>query len=169
MVLSWMWAITLNQPNAALVAAGKREFIDMWWSRPDVIGQRIAIHVRNRPITKATADRLYPDVVHLLGSRWDEKLTGYGMVVCTVVVAGIHRVIARKWKCVELEGIGMISPRPFGNFRKGRRIWRLVDAEPVSPPLHAQGCQGLWWWEPGKIVSRNTYGLSKRGANGRFS
>lgn len=147
-----MYALTIHQPWASLIAIGRKRFETRDWHPPKwLIGQRIAIHAAKKPVSA-------PDL------RWAELL-GFselplGAVVGTAVVAGVyqcgvfynagthqgHAILEALEGSVSLPE-GYIPHDPFGDYSVGRWAWLLTEVEPLEPPVEVRGSQGLWKWE----------------------
>jgi len=153
-----MYALTLTQPWATLVAIGaKAAETRSWYLGPNPrgratqpLGVRIAIHaamgfpraaqdlVATEPFLSALRAE-YPgmDPAGIVG------LLPRGEVIATVVV--LH--------CITVEHFAK-SPhltaqeRAFGDYSPGRFAWRLWDVQRLPQPVAARGYQRLWTWNP---------------------
>ena len=87
-----MYAITLWQPWASLIADGVKKQETRSWAPPKhLIGERIAIHAAKRKLTKAELRELPSMIHHDISARyghfWEEDVP-YGAVVATVEFGG---------------------------------------------------------------------------------
>ena len=153
-----MYAITLWQPWASLIAAGIKVQETRNWAPPHwLIGQRIAIHAAKRRPTKALLKDL-PQVIHddmcmyaRYGHDWVDNIP-YGAVVCTAKFFGVAQIVGTKEPGKESlaavrVGTGehiRIFPDPYGDYSVGRYIWGLQHIQKKRHPVPMAGKQGLW-------------------------
>ena len=152
-----MYAITLWQPWASLIADGVKKQETRSWAPPKhLIGERIAIHAAKRKLTKAELRELPSMIHHDISARyghfWEEDVP-YGAVVATVELGGACRVIGKD-KAWGLEGRRIYTNEPcrlfsdiYGDYSVGRIIWWLKDIEKFQEPVPAAGKQGFWDWK----------------------
>lgn len=151
-----MYAISLWQPWASLIAEGVKVQETRSWSPPHwLIGQRIAIHAAKRRVTKKLLKHL-PKEIHdpmIKAYGWDWLSTmPYGAVICTAELFGVARIVdnesddqgslpAIRVKTGEQVAI---VPDPYGDYSAGRYIWGLQHIKKTVPPIPMAGKQGLW-------------------------
>ena len=151
-----MYAITLHQPWASLIALGLKTVETRSWPAPArLVGQRIAVHAGKRLVRR-------PDdaIERELRARWGENwrvIIPTGAVVATAVLSGMARV-----KCVDpmtghavhddstevgcAVGTGRTPIDPWGDFSAGRWLWFLDDVAALPDPAPAVGRQSFWRW-----------------------
>ena len=154
-----MYAITLWQPWASLIADGVKKQETCSWAPPKhLIGERIAIHAAKRKLTKAELREL-PSMIHhdmsvRYGHFWEEDVP-YGAVVATVELAGACEIKGPLLTpergllghhCHTNEPCRVYSDI-YGDYSVGRIIWRLKDIEKFQEPVPAAGKQGFWDWK----------------------
>ena len=138
-----MKALTIQEPYATLIAAGRKTIETRSWPPPaSLIGQRIAIHAGKQlwvPMKEVGLSEVH-----------------HGMVVATARLMRAVQVF--DWTCPEgvgcfaifkqpEGGTGAIPVDPYGDFSVGRWLWMLDDVQAYGVPLPAKGRQGLWNWE----------------------
>jgi len=164
-----MMALTVWQPWATLVAIGAKPYEFRGWQPPQwLVGQRLAIHAGARPVKAREvsdlvkrlrgdgdnpclrADIALPVLERVLAAFSKSPDTLWGTsealtlpqshILCTAVVGPGKRGDL----CAAEFGIyaGNDSDRE-GTFNWG---WPLTDIQPLEPPVHAKGAQGLWDW-----------------------
>ncbi len=136
-----MKAITVHQPWASLIAAGRKRYETRSWAPPDALrGQRIAIHA-GLGFTYFTRHTIIGMTMRSLhGPAWDTSLPA-GAVVATATLADWQRTQAVVCSL-------SVDDLAFGDFSNDRWAWDLRDVEPLYPPMPARGRQRLWEWEP---------------------
>ena len=153
-----MYAITLHQPYASLIAAKvKREETR---SRPPAraaVGQRIAIHAAKRRVAEIDLmddPELQNACRDTFGYHYPKDLP-LGAVVATAVIHYTFQVKVIDMSLNLVKGSSRDGGiwywrdiNAYGDFRVGRWIWVLRDIEPVDPPVPAKGRQGWWQWSP---------------------
>ncbi len=123
-----MYAISLHQPWASLIACGAKPFETRSWSPPAwLIGQRIAIHAAKKPID--ADDREWARCCGAV----DLPL---GAIVCTAL-------LERAYLCHGKAPPGYPTDE-FGDYSEGRWAWLLTGVTPLPTPLPARGKQGFW-------------------------
>ena len=147
-----MYAISLHQPWASLVAIGSKPFETRDWFPPKwLIGHRIAIHAAMKAMPRAVEDE--NDFTEAFGGRGWRGSLPRGAIVCTAILAGAyqcgdsdidpeHADIVRA-----LSGSRALDSIPidtFGDYTPDRVAWWLTDVEAVTPPLLRKGHQGFW-------------------------
>ena len=86
-----MYAITLHQPWASLVAQGVKTIETRSWPAPArLIGQTIAIHAGKRVVRQPSVP-IEEELQARLGEEWRRTLPA-GAVLATAVLAGMARV-----------------------------------------------------------------------------
>lgn len=166
-----MKALTVWQPWATLIAIEAKPYEFRGWQPPRwLVGKRLAIHAGARPIKPAEvralilalkggsgrtnpclrADIALPVLERVLAALKTSPDTLFGTsealtlpishVLCTVRVGEPKRgdVCAAEFGA----DAGNDSDRD-GTFNWG---WPMEDVQPLVPPLHRTGAQGLWDW-----------------------
>ena len=86
-----MYAITLHQPWASLIALGIKTVETRSWPAPArLMGQTIAIHAGKR-VVKGPGDAIEQELRTRLGEDWSRHIPT-GAVLATAVLAGMARV-----------------------------------------------------------------------------
>ena len=151
-----MYAISLWQPFASLIAEGIKVQETRSWSPPHrLIGQRIAIHAAKRRPTKAFLKDL-PRIIHddmyaRYGYDWINVIP-YGAVVCTAQLFGVAQLTGKRnpgeWG---MEGVRIntgehvqVFSDSYGDYSAGRYIWGLQYIKKKRRPVPMAGKQGLW-------------------------
>jgi len=120
-----MYAISLHQPWASFVAAEIKPYETRSWKPPVwLLGKRIAIHAAKKSVP--ADDREW-------ARRYGIDPIPLGAVVCTAILASVHRADA-------------VPADEFGDYAPGRFAWRLTEIELFDPPVPARGAQGFWKW-----------------------
>ncbi|MEK0184810.1 DNA N-6-adenine-methyltransferase [Microcoleus anatoxicus PTRS2] len=121
-------AMTLHQPWASLIAAGKKQYETRSWET-DYRGP-IAIHAGKK-------------------FEQDESLISLLGIPAAEVPLGAVVAIADLTDCIEMTSwfIAKVSmtEKALGDFRKGRYAWKLENVRAIEP-IPAVGKQGLWKW-----------------------
>ena len=151
-----MYAITLHQPWASLIALGIKTVETRSWPAPALlVGQAIAIHAGKRVVRKpgvAVENELRPR----LGEDWHRTIPA-GAVLATAILAGMARVghinpltghavhdLATETGCAV--GLGQTRIDPWADFSIGRWLWLLVEVKPLPEPVPTVGHQSFWHW-----------------------
>ena len=151
-----VYAITLHQPWASLIALGVKTVETRSWPAPArLVGRRIAVHAGKR-LVRRPGDAIERE----LRARWGEEwrvIIPTGAVVATAVLAGMGRVEradlpegyavhdpATEIGCAA--GTGLTPIDPWGDFSCGRWLWFLDDVEALPEPVPAVGRQSFWRW-----------------------
>ena len=151
-----VYAITLHQPWASLIASGIKKVETRPWPAPArLVGQRIAIHAGRRLIRRP-GDAIEGELRARLGENW-RVVVPTGAVVATAVLAGTARVAhidpltghavhdpGAEVGCAA--GRGRTPIDPWGDFSVGRWLWFLDDVEALPEPIPAIGRQSFWLW-----------------------
>ena len=152
-----MYAITLHQPWASLIALGIKTVETRSWPAPArLVGQRIAIHAGRRVVRQPGA-AIERELREHLGNDWRRAVPA-GAVLATATLAGvakvervdlltnqaIHDVSTEIGHGVPLGGTNI---DPWGDFSAGRWLWFLDDVEVLPEPIPAVGRQSLWRWD----------------------
>ncbi|MEG4328630.1 DNA N-6-adenine-methyltransferase [Microcoleus sp. herbarium5] len=123
-------AITLHQPWASLIAAGKKQYETRSWGT-DYRGL-IAIHAGK------TRNGCTKETLELLQIKSENDLP-YGVIVA----------VAELTDCIEMSSWFMAkiahSEKVLGDWKKGRYAWKLENIRAIEP-IPATGKQGLWKW-----------------------
>ena len=142
-----MYALTLHQPWATLIADGRKRIETRDWPPPHVhIGTVIAIHAGK------TVDQDYARYVGL-----DVGITT-GAVVCTAFLSAAVRVkeVTPAGYVVFNDARGAVDEwfregvkaDSYGDFALGRWIWNLKDVRRLDHPVPMRGRQSLWKVDP---------------------
>ena len=151
-----MYAITLHQPWATLIALGLKNVETRSWPAPvSLLGQTFAIHAGKR-LVRQPGEAIERELRARLGEDWVRTIPT-GAVVATATLAGMARV-----KYVDLAsghavhdvdtemgcavGAGRTEIDPWGDFSAGRWLWLLTDVKALPEPIPAVGHQSFWHW-----------------------
>ena len=151
-----MYAITLHQPWASLVAQGVKTIETRSWPAPArLIGQTIAIHAGKRVVRQPSVP-IEEELQARLGEEWRRTIPA-GAVLATAVLAGMARVAhvdlltghavhdgRTEVGCAVRSGWTLIDP--WGDFRPGRWLWFLTNVHALPEPVPAVGHQSFWYW-----------------------
>lgn len=152
-------AITVHQPWASLLATQVKRFETRSWPPPrGLIGNYLAIHAGRaalpRDLDAATVAAM-ERVLGLSARAW--KSLPFGQIVCVGLLEGAYQVGA--WSAstrrVSIAGVVPGSKklkdivlRPdeshFGDYERGRWLWKITAVRPLRPPAPAIGRQGIW-------------------------
>lgn len=149
-----MYAITLWQPYAQLIADGVKPYETRSWKPPrHLIGQRIAIHAAKRKVREHdyynTPNGVSWQMYFHHGVNW-HKTIPYGAVVATAMLVDVFHVKEVESHCLKVEVLASpglhtsIPIDPFGDYSLGRYVWSLIDIEKLVIPVEAKGAQGFW-------------------------
>ena len=151
-----VYAITLHQPWATLIALGVKTVETRSWPAPArLLGQRIAVHAGRR-LVRRPDDAIERD----LRARWGEDwrvIIPTGAVLATAVLTGMaqvkhidsssgHAVHNDSIEFGRTAGTGRTPIDPWGDFSYGRWLWFLDDVEALPEPVPAVGRQSFWRW-----------------------
>ena len=158
-----MYAITLRQPWATLIALGIKTVETRSWPAPErLLGQVIAVHAGKR-VVRRPGDRIEQELRARLGEEWSRAIPA-GAVVATATLAGMAQVeyvdlpsghavhdIGTETGCA----VGAARTRidPWGDFSARRWLWFLTDVAALSVPIPAVGRQSFWRWVENGVVS----------------
>lgn len=140
-----MKALSIWQPWASLIMAGKKKIETRSWPAPySIRGQRIAI--ASTSTIRAKQKRAFDEP----GFRKHYASTELppvddlplGCVLGTAMVSGCREI--------DSELIQDLDPQEeaFGIYGPGRFAWFLNDPQPMEKPIAVRGAQGLWNWLP---------------------
>lgn len=155
-----MYAISLWQPWASLIAEGIKVQETRSWSPPHwLIGERIAIHAAKRQVTKALLKHLPKEIhdpmIKAYGWDWLDSIP-YGAVICTAELFGVAQIVDNESDSAmrdkgSLPAIRVktgehiaIVPDPYGDYSAGRYIWGLRSIIKKGEPIPMKGQKGLW-------------------------
>jgi hypothetical protein len=144
-----MWAVTLRQPWASLVAIGAKHFETRSW----VTGYRGDLAIHAGKTLSVPARRLLktePVKSTLAAVGLSRDTLPLGQVVAVVNLTAI--------RAVEMDQLPEEPERSFGIYQPGRFVWVLEDLRVLAEPIPAMGHLGLWRWskEPGDLVLRGS-------------
>ncbi len=160
-----MYAITLHQPWASLIALGIKTVETRSWPAPVRLLERtIAVHAA-KLVAREPGPAIDAAMVARMGEDWRGVIPA-GMVVATATLAGMARVervnLAENYATHEpgteagrAIGKGKSRIDPWGDFSPGRWLWFLTEVRPLAEPIPAIGRQSLWHWDGGM---KNTVG-----------
>ena len=154
-----MYAITLWQPWASLIADGVKQYETRSWKPPwHLLGKRIAIHAAKRKVREHDyhnpPDKVGWEMYCHYGRNWHKRIP-YGAIVATAELAGFFHIEGYTDKD-QMQVIGVWEDRqvigqketidtdPFGDYSPGRYAWSLQSVKKIFDPVPAQGRQGLW-------------------------
>ena len=152
-----VYAITLHQPWATLIALGVKSVETRSWPAPErLLGQVIAIHAGKR-VVREPGILVERELKARLGEDW-RMIVPKGAVVATAVLAGMARVShidpwsghATHGDSTEVGcavGTGRTPNDPWGDFSAGRWLWFLDDVGALPEPVPAVGHQRFWHWD----------------------
>ena len=152
-----MYAITLHQPWASLIALGVKTVETRSWPAPErLLGQTIAVHAGKR-VVKQPGGPVELEMLARLGGDWQRAVPA-GAVLATAVLAGMarvayvdhvtgHAVHDSRTETGCTMGLGRTRIDPWGDFSAGRWLWFLVDVRTLPAPVLAVGHQGFWHWD----------------------
>ena len=149
-----MYAITLHQPWATLIASGMKNVETRSWPAPKrLLGQTIAIHAGKRAVRRP-GDAVEQELRVRLGEEWSRAIPA-GAVLTTATLAGMTRVEyvdptsghavhdgRTEFGCAI--GMGRTRIDPWGDSSLGRWLWFLADVEALPEPVPAVGQQAFW-------------------------
>ena len=153
-----MYAITLHQPWASLIALGVKTVETRAWPAPArLVGQTVAIHAGKRVVRKSGVT-VENQMRARLGEDWHRTIPA-GAVLATATLAGMARVervdpriglavhdLSTEVGCAV--GLGQTLINPWGDFNPGRWLWFLADVAALPNPEPAIGHQSFWHWNP---------------------
>lgn len=158
-----MYAITLHQPWATLIALGIKTVETRSWPAPErLLGQVIAVHAGKRTVRRP-GDCIEQKLRVRLGEDWIRTIPA-GAVLTTGTLAGMarveyvdpmtgHAVHDGRTEMGCAVGVGRTLIDPWGDFSSGRWLWFLDDMEVLPEPVPAVGHQGFWRWTENNKVS----------------
>ena len=158
-----MYAITLHQPWATLIALGTKNVETRSWPAPErLLGQVIAIHAGKR-VVRRPGGRVERELRDRVGRDWSRAIPA-GAVLAMATLAGMARVdyvdpisghavhdVGTEMGCPVGTGRTLIDP--WGDFSSDRWLWFLTDVVSLSEPIPAVGRQGFWRWVENRDVS----------------
>ena len=158
-----MYAITLHQPWATLIALGIKTVETRSWPASErLLGQIIAVHAGKR-VVRRPGDRIEQKLRARLGEDWSRTIPT-GAVLATATLAGMAQVeyvdptTSHAVHDVDTEvgcaaGTGRTLIDPWGDFSPGRWLWFLADVKALPEPVPTVGHQGFWRWTENGNVS----------------
>ena len=117
-------ALTVRQPWASRIIAGRACEHRSWAPPPGLVGQRIAIHAATQ--------------LHAVATAADRELPR-GAVIGTVRLVGVHELTRAEKRRAGVRGRAEMA-RP-------RYVWLLADPKPLPAPVPARGKLRMWTWE----------------------
>ncbi len=133
-----MYAITLHQPWASLIALGVKTVETRSWPAPArLMGQTIAIHAGKRVVRKPGV-AVENEMRARLGEDWHRTIPA-GAVLATAILGGmarVERVDPRAGLAVHdpatlagrVVGLGQTRIDPWGDFSAGRWLWGNIPS-----------------------------------------
>lgn len=161
-LLSSMEMISLDQPEASLVAHHLKPHETRSWAPPEkLLGQRIGIHATKRPVDLVRLALLIEQVPEMLRVDWEA--VPHGAVVATAQLDGYLHVhdlggkrvngeyrrahgLCRRWQSGNPVH-DSVAIHPTGDYSVGRFIWLLSRVERLAEPIPARGRQKFWHFE----------------------
>ena len=134
-----MYAITLHQPWATLIALEIKTVETRSWPAPErLLGQVIAVHAGKR-VVRRPGDRIEQKLRTRLGEEWSRTIPA-GAVLATGTLAGMarveyvdltsgHAVHDGRTEVGCAAGSGRTPIDPWGDFSAGRWLWFLDGVE----------------------------------------
>ena len=149
-----MYAITLHQPWATLIALGLKNVETRSWPAPvRLLGQTFAIHA-GKHLVRQPGEAIERELRARLGEEWSRAIPT-GVVLTTVTLAGMARVEyvdpmtghavhdgRTDMECAV--GVARKKVDPWGDFSAGRWLWLLTDVKALPEPIAAVGHQSFW-------------------------
>ena len=141
-------AISIHEPYASAFLYGAKTIETRTWAPPlKHIGKRIAIHATKNlsEVKRLLRDGDYP---HL-----EVPIINPGHVVATARLEWVEQGDAPLFQSSVVfgerhDGIEFYAAiEELGDFSVGRYLWKMVDVQPLEPPVLATGHQGIWYWE----------------------
>ena len=157
-----VYAITLHQPWASLIALGLKTVETRSWPAPArLVGRRIAVHAGKR-LVRQPGERIERELLAQWGEDW-RVIIPTGAVVATAILAGMarvehvdlpsgHAVHDPGTEVGSIAGMGRTPVDPWGDFSVGRWLWFLNDVEALPEPAPAVGRQSFWRWVENGVV-----------------
>ena len=128
--------ITLHQPWATMIAKGAKEIETRSWKAPNyLIGNYLAIHA-GKTYTAVNLPEFTWWTNERMGAGWQKDMPA-GAVVAIVRLDSCRQVLSN-------EDVPDMPEQIFGDFRRGRWMWKLSNVIEVDPPVEAIGKQGIW-------------------------
>lgn len=148
-----MWAVSVLQPRAALVAIGASHVLSTAWGVASPTGGLLAIHATSvyPPFARLEAET-EPVAGLLREAGLHEGTLRRGAVVAIAQLVTCGRITAHQF-LEQGPGIRAAIPdlareRRLTDLTPGRFAWILRDVLPLNPPIPARGGRGLWRWSP---------------------
>lgn len=156
-----MYAISLRQPWASLIALRIKTIDTKAWSPPrSEVGRRIGIHASRTVITNRNQmdPETWDTMVKIYGIEWSRELPK-GAMVATALLKSAHRVLGIKEGRAHLAGTNRtVSTDPHGDYSPGRWLWILEDVMPINPPVETSGRGPLWVWKRNGVPVEQDWG-----------
>lgn len=148
-MIETIYALSLWQPWATLIAKGLKQYETRSWRRDSAIGNYVAIHA------SAKWDGKVKRYAYELGRRKPELeaellvARNYGHVVKSLPHAAVL-CVCRVMDIYPTEQVvsqlGVIE-RLCGDYTPGRFAWKVDVVEVFDVPIPAKGAQLLWKWD----------------------
>lgn len=151
-----MWALTVWQPWASLIAIGAKPFEFRGWPAPRAYrGERIAIHAGKRPVRRSEIQQL---IITLQGDEpWScaldrEKALPFleralqapkALPMSAIVATAVLGTPRRDAELLTHFGGPVLDSDRLEHSNWG---WPLTDIIEMQPPVPATGAQGFWQW-----------------------
>jgi hypothetical protein len=150
-----LYALTVWAPWSSLIIEGWKPYEFRKWDyrlrRPDLVGQRIAIHAGARPVhNKEVLDLL--ERMNGKHSRVSEAARPF--LVQLTLIPGLAplaavlgtAVLGEPIECRQLFSSGTLTYPDSDRVEHQAWAWPLRDIERFDVPVPARGAQGLWSW-----------------------
>ena len=145
-----MWALTLWQPWATLIAMGIKLIETRVWRPPArVLHKPMAIHAGMTIADDKTigGTQVEAKIIELLGVEW-RAIIPTGAVVATAVVTNGYKTAGfinnGYVRVLDGKRYAKVKHDPYGDFSDERWLWMLKDIRPMDPPFKVAGRLGLW-------------------------
>ena len=157
-----MYAISLRQPWATLIALGIKTVDTKAWSPPDSeVGRRIGIHASRLMVNNRNQidPETWDTMVKIYGIEWNRELPR-GAMVATALLSGAHQVREiEDGRAVLARTNRTVPTDPHGDYSPGRWLWMLSDVMSINPPVEASGRGPIWIWKRNGMPVEQDWGL----------
>ena len=154
-----MYALTIHQPWAQLIADGVKTMETRSWAPPlNMIGKSIGIHAGKQPLPPVIELEIKKYLLYTYNFGWANKLP-FGAVIATATLAEYYYITEVKDQNTVIGTLVPFSKEfhilnekkvptdPFGDYSVGRYAWVFKDVKKLDKPVPARGKQKLWLWK----------------------